>query len=122
MTGVLEGGFYYKADENGYISEIGYEAQGSEPFYFNYWTNDEYSIMWALMMADENAFTYFETEDFILEAIENCFESGTYSYEGYTVSKTVESHGYESISEDGVMKDSDDGSFSIKWSISKTDA
>ena len=122
MTGVLEGDFYYKADENGYISEIGYEAQGSEPFYFNYWTNDEYSIMWALMMADENAFTYSETEDFILEAIENCFESGTYSYEGYTVSKTVESHGYEIVSEDGVMKDSDDGSFYIKWSISKTDA
>lgn len=116
---MLEDSIYYRVDENGYISEIWYESLGDAPVYFNSWTNDEYVIMWSFMMADKNVFTYSQTEDFILQAIEKPFESNTYFYDGFTVVKEVENNGYYIVSDDAVMKSADDGSFSIKWSISR---
>ena len=113
---------YYKTDENGYVTETGFVIDGEERFYYNSWENYEYNLMWAFMMGDENVFTYSETEDFIIDTMDGPFESGIYSYEGYTVKKEVDTSGYKFDDENTIEKDSADGHFYLKWSISKTDA
>lgn len=113
---------YYKTDENGYVTETGFVIDGEERFYYNSWENYEYNLMWAFMMGDENVFTYSKTEDFIIDTMDGPFESGIYSYEGYTVKKEVDTSGYKFDDENTIEKDSTDGHFYLKWSISKTDA
>lgn len=110
---------YFLTDDEGFVSEAGFVIDGNEDLYYNSWTDYEYRIMWAVMMADENVFTYSGAEDFMMDTMDGIFNTDTHNYGNYTVKKDVEMTGYRFEDENIIKGDSQDRHFYLKWSISR---
>lgn len=77
----------------------------------------EYLILWSLLEARENIFTYADTEDFIFDVIDKTNESASYSFRDIAVERTVENNGYDISGNYFFKAAEDEGSLSIEWKV-----